>query len=123
MTLVRAKSHCQWTHHKQFVSQDDDDEKSVALIYFSPMISRSALTTVLVIRLWAVIEITAEYANRYKVKWAGVDPLTGKPWAQSWVAKNDCTQDLVTGWEMKKLKCKEMKARRRRLFYFFILTM
>jgi hypothetical protein len=72
-----------------------------------------------IIRLWEVIEITAEYANQYKVKWASVDPLTGKPWAQSWVAKNDCTQDLVMGWEMKKLKCKEMKLETLSVLFFY----
>ncbi|KAI9573038.1 hypothetical protein HD554DRAFT_2013467 [Boletus coccyginus] len=52
--------------------------------------------------LWEVKEITAERGNKYKVKWAGVDPATGKPWAQSWVAKRDCTNDLVVEWKAKK---------------------
>jgi hypothetical protein len=73
-------------------------------------------------RLWEVVEITAEYRNKYKVKWAGVDPLTGKPWEQSWVAKYDCTHDLVRRWEMEQQKRKEIKAQRRRLFLFLKKT-
>ncbi|KAG6877421.1 hypothetical protein C0993_007619 [Termitomyces sp. T159_Od127] len=34
--------------------------------------------------LWEVIEITAEKHKFYKVRWAGFDPKTNKPWAQSW---------------------------------------
>jgi hypothetical protein len=102
------------SQERQFIPQDDDDEKSVCLfvvLCFSAMISQLYRS-----RLWEVIEITAEYGNKYKVKWAGVDPLTGKPWEQSWVPKHDCTHNLVTGWEMKKQKSKEMKAQRRSLF-------
>lgn len=52
--------------------------------------------------LWEVQEITDERGKKYKVKWAGTDPATGKPWAQSWVAKHDCTDDLVVEWKAKK---------------------
>ena len=52
--------------------------------------------------LWEVQEITDEYGKKYKVKWAGTDPATGKPWAQSWVAKHDCMDDLVVEWKAKK---------------------
>ncbi|RDB16449.1 hypothetical protein Hypma_002839 [Hypsizygus marmoreus] len=69
----------------QFVPQEDDDEV-----------------------LWEVIEITAEKGRQYKVRWAGVDPSTRKPWAQSWVPKRDCTDDLVLEWKRKQvLKKKE----------------
>ncbi|KAF8552803.1 hypothetical protein OG21DRAFT_1485924 [Imleria badia] len=51
--------------------------------------------------LWEVKEITAERGKKYKVRWAGFDPATGKPWAQSWVAKHDCTDDLVVAWKAK----------------------
>ncbi|KAG5345825.1 hypothetical protein C0989_001303, partial [Termitomyces sp. Mn162] len=34
--------------------------------------------------LWEVVEITSEKGRFYKVRWAGVDPKTNKPWAQSW---------------------------------------
>lgn len=60
--------------------------------------------------LWAVQEITAERGKLYKVKWAGVDPKTGKPWAQSWVPKHDCTDDLVVEWKKKKLAGKKRGA-------------
>ena len=49
--------------------------------------------------LWKVIEITAENKKNYKVRWEGIDPDTGKPWAQSWVSKHDCTDDLVVAWK------------------------
>ncbi|KAF8132565.1 hypothetical protein EV363DRAFT_112573 [Boletus edulis] len=52
--------------------------------------------------LWQVEEITAERGNKYRVKWVGIDPDTGKPWAQSWVPKHDCTNDLVHDWKAKK---------------------
>lgn len=48
--------------------------------------------------LWDVIEITAEKPTKYKVKWDGIDPTTGKAWKQSWVAKADCTDDLKIAW-------------------------
>lgn len=54
--------------------------------------------------LWEVIQITAERGKFYKVKWAGTDPKTKKPWAQSWVAKHDCTDDLVTEWKLKQAR-------------------
>ncbi|KAN0082488.1 hypothetical protein V8E55_008283 [Tylopilus felleus] len=64
--------------------------------------------------LWAVQEITAERGNKYKVKWVGVDPDTGKPWAQSWVAKHDCTNDLVIQWKARKKRLAAGKKRGRR---------
>lgn len=61
--------------------------------------------------LWTVQEITAERGKQYRVKWAGTDPATGKPWAQSWVAKHDCTDDLVVEWKAKKKRLAEGKKR------------
>ncbi|KAF4584924.1 hypothetical protein EYR40_001750 [Pleurotus pulmonarius] len=52
--------------------------------------------------LWEVLEITAERTNSYRVKWAGTDPSTGKPWQQSWVPKHDCTPELVSSWKKRK---------------------
>jgi hypothetical protein len=52
-------------------------------------------------RLWEAIEITAERGSKYKVRWAGVDSRSGKPWDQSWVAKRDCTENLVREWKIK----------------------
>jgi hypothetical protein len=60
--------------------------------------------------LWEVIEITAEKNRQYKVKWAGVDPKTHKPWPQSWVPKHDCTDDLVKVWK----KAQALKKERRK---------
>ncbi|KAH9476272.1 hypothetical protein JR316_0011843 [Psilocybe cubensis] len=64
---------------QKFVPEEDDDEN-----------------------LWEVECITAERNNMFKVKWVGLDPMTGKPWAQSWVPKKDCTPDLVLAWKLKK---------------------
>lgn len=68
----------------QFIPQDDDEET-----------------------LWEVIEITAEKGREYKVRWKGIDPNTQKPWPQSWVAKHDCTDDLVAQWKLKQAKKKK----------------
>ncbi|KAG8221467.1 hypothetical protein J3R82DRAFT_1674 [Butyriboletus roseoflavus] len=70
----------------QFIPRSDDDEV-----------------------LWDVQEITAERGKKYKVKWVGIDPATGKPWAQSWVAKHDCTNKLVAEWKAKKKLALEKK--------------
>ena len=67
----------------QFIPKEDDDET-----------------------LWEVIEITAEKGKLYKVRWKGIDPRTRKPWPQSWVAKQDCTDDLVREWKLKQGKKK-----------------
>jgi hypothetical protein len=64
--------------------------------------------------LWKVIEITAENKKSYKVRWDGVDPKTNKPWAQSWVPKHDCTNDLVAEWKLSKAKKKKREAERKR---------
>ncbi|KDR79423.1 hypothetical protein GALMADRAFT_243496 [Galerina marginata CBS 339.88] len=60
--------------------------------------------------LWEVIEITSEERNRYKVRWKGVDPSTGKPWPLSWVPKQDCTDDLVFEWKRKKKEKERRKS-------------
>ena len=51
--------------------------------------------------LYKIIEITGERPGEYKVHWNGMDPETMRPWPQSWVAKSDCTDDLVLEWERK----------------------
>ncbi|KAI0719991.1 hypothetical protein C8T65DRAFT_634525 [Cerioporus squamosus] len=63
--------------------------------------------------LWDVIEITAERAKEYKVRWKGNDPATGKPWAQSWVPKHDCTDDLIRDWKIAKAKKKKEAEKRK----------
>ncbi|KDQ55532.1 hypothetical protein JAAARDRAFT_37546 [Jaapia argillacea MUCL 33604] len=74
----------------QFVPQEDDEET-----------------------LWEVEEITAEKPTQYKVKWAGLDPATGKRWPQSWVPKHDCTNILVEEWKKKKALKKKRESDRR----------
>ncbi|RDX51079.1 hypothetical protein OH76DRAFT_1401850 [Lentinus brumalis] len=63
--------------------------------------------------LWDVIEITAERAKEYRVRWKGNDPATGKPWAQSWVPKHDCTDDLIRDWKIAKAKKKKEAEKRK----------
>lgn len=58
--------------------------------------------------LWEVIEIVAERGREYRVRWAGVDPRTNKPWPLDWVPKSDCTPDIVKAWKQKKAE-KEAK--------------
>lgn len=77
-------------YNTQFIPQEDDEET-----------------------LWDVIEILAERANRYQVKWAGTDPATGKPWAPSWVPKHDCTDQLIHDWKVKQAKKKKDAATRK----------
>ncbi|KAG6332666.1 hypothetical protein ID866_6420, partial [Astraeus odoratus] len=74
----------------QFVSQADDEEL-----------------------LYEVEEITAERGNKYKVRWAGVDPATGKPWPQDWVNKRDCTDSLVMEWKKKNARKKKEASKKR----------
>ncbi|KAG7095257.1 hypothetical protein E1B28_006030 [Marasmius oreades] len=72
----------------QFVPREDDDQQ-----------------------LFRVIEITDENSKGYKVKWAGKDPKTKRPWPQSWVPKHDCTNDLVHEWKKKKARMRASGAR------------
>lgn len=77
-------------YQTQFVPPENDDEK-----------------------LWDVIEILAERGKRYRVKWAGNDPSTGKPWAPSWVLKQDCTDDLIYAWKIKQAQKKKQAEKRK----------
>ncbi|KAI9069409.1 hypothetical protein FKP32DRAFT_1617237 [Trametes sanguinea] len=63
--------------------------------------------------LWDVIEILEEKGRKYKVRWAGVDPKTKKPWDPTWVYKHDCTDKLIREWK-KKQKAKKEEAKERR---------
>ena len=51
--------------------------------------------------LWEIVGILAEKDNMYKVKWAGIDPKTNKPWGNNWVKKSDVTPDVVQEWKEK----------------------
>ncbi|KAI9441368.1 hypothetical protein H4582DRAFT_1810608 [Lactarius indigo] len=51
---------------------------------------------------WEVVEIVAEDGKRYRVRWAGKDPKTGKPWPLSWVPNSHCSSELIKEWERKK---------------------
>ena len=56
---------------------------------------------------WDVKCILNEKPGFYFVDWDGVDPATGKPWPPSWVAKSDCTAELIQEWKAAKRKKKE----------------
>ena len=52
--------------------------------------------------MWEVIEILEEDGKLYKVRWAGKDPKTGKPWPLDWIPSSHCSPELVKAWERKK---------------------
>lgn len=52
------------------------------------------------VNLWDAVEIVAEKGDMFKIRWEGIDPETQKPWADSWVVKTDCTNDLVEAWRV-----------------------
>jgi len=52
--------------------------------------------------VWEVIEILEEDGKLYKVRWAGKDPKTGKPWPLDWIPSSHCSPELVKAWERKK---------------------
>jgi hypothetical protein len=49
-------------------------------------------------KLWKVLGIVAERKNKYKIRWEGDDPATGKPWPNSWTMKEDVTSDVIEEW-------------------------
>ncbi|KAI9465847.1 hypothetical protein BJY52DRAFT_1183406 [Lactarius psammicola] len=53
---------------------------------------------------WEVVEIVEEDGKWYRVRWAGKDPKTGKPWPLSWVPNSHCSSELIKEWERKKAK-------------------
>jgi len=65
--------------------------------------------------LWEVLEILKESKGRYLVKWGGIDPKTNKPWPDSWVPKEDCTDTLIAEWKFKKAKMEQQKKRKRKM--------
>ena len=56
---------------------------------------------------WDVKCILNEKPGFYFVNWDGIDPATGNPWPPSWVAKTDCTDDLIQEWKGAKRRKKE----------------
>lgn len=61
--------------------------------------------------MWEVLYIMAESKNKYQVQWAGKDPDTRKPWKPEWIAKEDCTNELIREWKQKKAKKAEARKR------------
>ncbi|KAL5528221.1 hypothetical protein ACEPAF_7357 [Sanghuangporus sanghuang] len=52
-------------------------------------------------QLWDVIAIRAERNGKYLIQWAGADE-NGNPWPDSWVPREDVTDDLVAAWKKEK---------------------
>ncbi|KAL5523990.1 hypothetical protein ACEPAG_8163 [Sanghuangporus baumii] len=52
-------------------------------------------------QLWDVIAIRAERNGKYLIQWAGADE-NGNPWPDSWVWREDVTDDLVEAWKKEK---------------------
>ncbi|EKM55782.1 uncharacterized protein PHACADRAFT_195835 [Phanerochaete carnosa HHB-10118-sp] len=66
--------------HK-FIPKDDDDQT-----------------------LWEALEITDEDDEAFRIRWAGLNPKTKRPWPLQWVLKEDVTDDLVKAWRQVKPK-------------------
>lgn len=64
--------------------------------------------------LWEVEKIVDERKGQYKVKWAGINPDTGKAWDLDWVNKRDCTDGLVEEWKWRKTREAEIGSGRGR---------
>jgi hypothetical protein len=60
--------------------------------------------------LWTVDCILDEKKNLFLIKWAGIDPATTKPWANSWVHKSDVTDIARDEWrELKAQKAAQKR--------------
>ena len=66
-------------------------------------------------QLWEVEYIKSERKDgtEFLVKWAGVDD-NGKPWKDSWVPREDVTDDLVQDWRQKQAAEKKQKEKKRK---------
>lgn len=62
-------------------------------------------------QLWDVVKIHGERNGMYLVEWGGADE-NGKLWSNSWVPREDVTDDLVEAWKKKKAVVKKEKARK-----------
>lgn len=51
---------------------------------------------------WPALEILAEDRYNYRIRWAGINPDTGREWEPSWHPKKDATQALVEDWVRRK---------------------
>lgn len=71
----------QESEESDFVPQSDDDEN-----------------------MWDIDGIVEEDRGKYKVKWAGENPATGKGWRDSWVKKSEVTPDVAEIWKEEKAK-------------------
>ncbi|KAH8809609.1 hypothetical protein DL96DRAFT_1685800 [Flagelloscypha sp. PMI_526] len=48
--------------------------------------------------LWEAKEIVGEKGQQYKIKWAGKNPETDKPWSDSWTHKTNVANNLARQW-------------------------
>jgi hypothetical protein len=63
---------------------------------------------------WEIKAIVGERGDAYRVEWKGRNPRTRKPWAPSWVPKEDVhAADCIAKWAAKK-KAEKVPARGRR---------
>lgn len=53
---------------------------------------------------WDAVAIVGERRTQYSIKWAGIDPKTGKGWPDSWEPKGNATGALLDEWEEWKVK-------------------
>lgn len=51
-------------------------------------------------RIWEVEGILAEKKGKFLVRWKGTDE-NGKPWPDSWLNREDITDDVVQEWRLK----------------------
>lgn len=49
--------------------------------------------------MFEVINIIDAKRGYYRVRWAGIEPKTGKPWKPSWVKHKDCSEDVIQKWK------------------------
>lgn len=63
-------------------------------------------------QLWNVVEIRGERKGMYLIQWEGADE-NGNPWEDSWVPREDVTDDLVEVWKEKKRTEKKDKAKKK----------
>ncbi|KAF8900081.1 hypothetical protein CPB85DRAFT_1458325, partial [Mucidula mucida] len=59
--------------------------------------------------VFPALAITAEKGKKFKVRWAGTDPATNKPWPESWEPKSNVMSPLVRDWKARKQAKKDRK--------------
>lgn len=81
--------------NKRPIQVDSDEDEIQEATQFSAHSSDSASN------FWDVKRVLKEWNGKYLVEWAGVDEY-GKPYPQSWIPKEDCTDALIEDWKATK---------------------